>query len=278
VAAAGAVLALAGVVAFASRAEVGTGNGHGVQAGLPPAVLDWLVALGACVGLAALSLYLLGLRSPRARKEEDEDAPPAVIHPAVKVAVQLLALVLILAAMFFAWGVLERGGGPAPGRERQNPALPQSEARARAPEVDPQKVAVIAGVMLLVAGGLILWLRPGRRAAESRSARRAVADAVEESLGDLASEPDARRAVIAAYARMERALGESGIPRRPPEAPLEYMHRALRRLRAGEQHVRRLTGLFAVAKFSDHPVDAGMKGDAIAALEQVGRDLAEGEE
>jgi hypothetical protein len=41
--------------------------------------------------------------------------------------------------------------------------------------------------------------------------------------------------------------------------------------------VRRLTGLFAVAKFSHHPVDAAMKDDAIAALREVGRDLAEEE-
>jgi len=272
------VLALAAVVALASRAEVGGGSGRNVHPGLPPAVLEWLVALGAVVGLAALSLYVLAFRSPRPRGEDDEAAPPALIHPALKLAAQLVAVVLILAVSFFVWGALERGDTTRP-RPANPPVSGSGRAqRPGAPDVDPRKIAVIAGVMLVVAGGLVIWLRPKRNAAGSRSARRAVADAVEESLGSLADEPDPRRAVIAAYARMERALGASGIPRRPPEAPLEYMHRALRQLRAGARPVRRLTGLFAVAKFSHHPVDAGMKQDAISALEEVGRDLAAAEE
>jgi hypothetical protein len=161
-----------------------------------------------------------------------------------------------------------------------NPPLSTAKAHARpgAPDVDPRKIAVIATIFLLVGGGLVVWLRPKRDETGKRSVRRAVADAVEESLASLADEPDPRRAVIAAYARMERALGASGIPRRAPEAPLEYMHRALRQLRAGARPVRRLTGLFAVAKFSQHPVDAEMKQDAISALEEVGRDLAAADE
>ncbi len=270
------MLVLAAVVAFASRAEVGGGDARDVHPGLPPAVLEWLVALGACVGLAALSLYLLGLRSPRP-SEDDEAAPPALIHPALKLAAQLVAVVLILAAAFFAWGVIERDGGGS--TRPANPPLSDSDPNGgrRVTRVDPLKVAAIAGIVLLVGGGLALWLRPKRGERGPRSARRAVAEAVEQSLGSLADEPDPRRAVIAAYARMERALGASGIPRRPPEAPLEYMQRALRQLRAGARPVTRLTGLFAVAKFSAHPVDAGMKDDAIAALEEVGRDLADEE-
>ena len=278
-AAAAAVLALSAVVALASRAEVGGGAGREVHPGLPPAVLEWLVALGAVVGLAALSLYVLAFRSPRPRGDDDETAPPAHIHPALKLAAQLVAVVLILVVTFFVWGALERSGSTAP--RPVNPPLSATangHRRPGAPDVDPRKIAVVATIFLLIGAGLVVWLRPRRDETGKRSARRAVADAVEESLGSLADEPDPRRAVIAAYARMERALGASGIPRRAPEAPLEYMHRALRQLRAGARPVRRLTGLFAVAKFSQHPVDAGMKQDAISALEEVGRDLAAADE
>ena len=48
----------------------------------------------------------------------------------------------------------------------------------------------------------------------------AVSAAVDESLDDLRAEPDPRRAVIAAYARLERVLAAHGLPRFAAEAPL----------------------------------------------------------
>ena len=72
---------------------------------------------------------------------------------------------------------------------------------------------------------------------------------------------------------MERALAASGLPRRPAEAPLEYLERALVDLDATAASARRLTDLFRIAKFSDHPVDAQAKEDAISALEAVRDEL-----
>ena len=43
----------------------------------------------------------------------------------------------------------------------------------------------------------------------------ALADVLEETLDDLRAERDPRRAVIAAYARLERTLAAFGLPRRP---------------------------------------------------------------
>ena len=47
--------------------------------------------------------------------------------------------------------------------------------------------------------------------------------ALDESLDDLRAEPDPRRAVIAAYARLEQVLASHGLPRITAEAPLEYL-------------------------------------------------------
>ena len=90
--------------------------------------------------------------------------------------------------------------------------------------------------------------------------------AVDLSLEDLESEPDPRRAVIRAYARMERALGSYGLARRPSETPLEYLARALTSLRVGRRSVERLSALFERAKFSQHEIDLSMKTEALAAL------------
>ena len=51
--------------------------------------------------------------------------------------------------------------------------------------------------------------------------------AIDESIDDLRNDPDFRRAIVAAYARMEHALGRAGLPRHPAEAPFEYVERAL---------------------------------------------------
>ena len=74
--------------------------------------------------------------------------------------------------------------------------------------------------------------------------------------------------MVAAYARMEQALSVYGLPRRPAEAPYEYLRRVAMELEA-EESVADLTELFELAKFSEHPVGEAMRGQAIAALSAV---------
>ena len=50
-----------------------------------------------------------------------------------------------------------------------------------------------------------------------------LAASISVAIDDLEAEPDARRAVIAAYARMEGALARHGLQRRPSQTPLEYL-------------------------------------------------------
>ena len=100
-----------------------------------------------------------------------------------------------------------------------------------------------------------------------------LADVLDETLDDLRAEPDPRRAVIAAYARLERSFAAAGLPRRAEETAVEYVPRALDKLEVDPGPVRTLTGLFTTAKFSHHPVDDGMKLEAISALERIRDDL-----
>ena len=97
--------------------------------------------------------------------------------------------------------------------------------------------------------------------------------AVDDSIDDLRSDPDIRRAVIAAYARMEGALGAAGMPRRPSEAPFEYLERSLVELDASADAARRLTDLFERAKFSQHEPAESMRDEASDALVAVRDEL-----
>jgi hypothetical protein len=134
--------------------------------------------------------------------------------------------------------------------------------------------ALIVIAVLAVAAGFVLRGARfrGRRSPLARLATQ-LREAVEEGLDELETDSDARRAVIAAYARMERSLARVGSPRAPHEAALEYLYRLLALLDVGGPAVRRLTELFQLAKFSDHVIDGGMQREAIHALAEIRDDL-----
>ena len=136
---------------------------------------------------------------------------------------------------------------------------------------------VMLGTAALAIAGIALVLlherRNRREGARERALAEQLADLLDDTLDDLRDEPDARRAVIAAYARMERALGLHGLPAHEADAPFEYLARVLSDLQVSEPAIRTLTELYAVAKFSDHRIDAEMKEQAIEALESIRDDL-----
>ncbi|MEP7105133.1 MAG: DUF4129 domain-containing protein, partial [Chloroflexota bacterium] len=103
--------------------------------------------------------------------------------------------------------------------------------------------------------------------------QRELAEAVGDALDDLREDADPRRAVIQAYARMERVLAVHAVPRRPHETPEEFLVRALLELDIREPALRRLTELYEYARFSQHGVDDGMRSDALAALVAIREDL-----
>ena len=100
-----------------------------------------------------------------------------------------------------------------------------------------------------------------------------MAEILDEALDDLLQEQDARRAVIAAYARMEASLAVVGMPRRDTEAPAEYLERVVSDLGLSRRSAGRLTGLFAWARYSEHAVGREMQHEAIDTLSAVREEL-----
>ena len=101
----------------------------------------------------------------------------------------------------------------------------------------------------------------------------ALDEVLADTLDDLRAERDPRKAVIGAYARMERLFAAHDVPREESETPQQYVERVLARLQVSSFGVRRLTQLYERARFSPHTVDGGMKDDAIAALEGLRAEL-----
>jgi len=135
-------------------------------------------------------------------------------------------------------------------------------------------LAVLGAGGIAVTAFMLAERRRRRRLPQDWRVSEVLSDVLDETLDDLRAEPDPRRAVIAAYARMERSLAAHGVPRRRFEAPHEYLGRVLGELTAGRLPAGRLTTLFERARFSPHEIDETMKSDAIEAIESLQADLA----
>jgi hypothetical protein len=167
-------------------------------------------------------------------------------------------------------------GGPGaafPAQVQPGQPLPEQQ-----PERKPRVVwPLAAGVVGLIAAAVVIAVLVDRRRRRRPDALTAeqlkeLGEALDEAIDDLRRDPDPRRAVVAAYARMEQALTVYGLPRKPAEAPYEYLRRVARELEA-EQPVAALTELFEVAKFSEHSIDETMRGRAIDALTAVRQEV-----
>jgi hypothetical protein len=255
------------------RAEAGDGSSADALRFLA------LLILGAAT-LAAVVALFFSWRRRRHDRERDglvEEAGPGDWRERLARAAlaYLLAAVVVLVLLVGADGIDRlvpdggTGGGPA---DRDAP--PSGTPARGVPSLPFGASWILVGALLLLAlAASTSALRPLRRrvrppSAEALEAVRGttLAGVVDETLDDLYREPDPRRAVIAAYARMERGLAARGIPRRPSDAPLEYLARVLVAGRADARFVRRLTELFQRAAFSRAEVDAAEKEEAIGCL------------
>ncbi len=130
---------------------------------------------------------------------------------------------------------------------------------------------IVAAMVVLALGFAVRWrLEERRRAVPVRQDEAAVASrAVAVSLAALQAERDPRRAVIEAYAAMERVLATAGLGRDGSEAPIEYLRRVLAASFGSRQEIATITHLFQIAKFSNHDVDEPMRAGAIEALQRI---------
>ena len=268
-----AVVALVGIVAIASRGSppderIGQ---HRPSEGLVDAALSLFV-----VGLAVAAVFVAVLLSFFGRQQPEGEARKrrGPLRSDLSFVVAMALLAVVVRALTSSRGprlqpLLTGGGG-------QGEAGADGQGARYEPEFVLWPVLVVGALVLLAV--VAWWLAArGRRSARGPVAatpHEALADVLAATLDDLRAERDPRKAVIGAYAQMERALASSGLPRAPAEAPEEYLVRALEELELSSRAAGRLTALFAWARFSGHDVRPEMKDEAIETLEQVRRELA----
>jgi hypothetical protein len=268
------LLALLGVVAFASR----SGLGHQSQAAPTPGYVSYaftafLIVFVLMIPVAAYGFIMQAREGEVARKSYRQRT------------IESIGMLFFFGALAFVVIYLKRHHHHflvphLKGLNGKKKAIHGVNGHAAA--VEPHfeyTVLWISLVVIAVGGGWLYyaWRTRKKRTAMPLDREQTVVEdfaaSIGDAIGDLENEPDARRAVIAAYARMETVLARNGLKRRPSETPVEYLRRILLGLTSRGDSVSRLTSLFEQAKFSRHTIDDAMKQDAIGALREIRDDL-----
>lgn len=268
------VIALAAVVRMTAP-EAGGPAVSGVirMPGAVTAAVVTLFGLAVCVFL--LDLLRRALADARRKGEAEPVDEPAPVPRWIRRLGLIMSLVNVV-ALAYLWrrALLEGGLFAGLGGLASGLALPASE-----PESAPPIFTWVFGSLALAAGlgalGFALWVALGDRFARSDEDEPAEAPppaleaAVDESVEDLRAEPDSRRAIVRCYARFERVAGEAGLARKPSLTPMEFMREVLLRLPMPRAAVPSLTGLFELARFSDHPLGPRERDRALDALHEI---------
>ncbi len=280
------------VAAVATRAGLpDSGAAQYRGAGVRPAgqlvvaTLAGAIVLAAIVATVALWGFARGVRVRRRGPDDYQEVPPELPvlwwEKVVALSLPLLFVALVVTAVIASTRGHHPSVTPPPTAQAgaQSPSGGSTSGtgpQRRAPTGGPGQAAEIGGLAALGiaagAGLLVVILRarrPAARPAPFAPRRGGVADAVTLSIADLEREADPRRAIVAAYARMEQLMGGSGVQRRPAETPLEYLRRILLEAQAPQTAVLDLTSLFQEAKFSRHPMSRANRDHALDALVQI---------
>jgi hypothetical protein len=249
-----------------------------------PVVFHTTLILFAVLALAIFAIIVYAVW-PQGRSKDEENewvSEPPPIPWWVKVLSVAFILLLVggfvVAAIFIARPQGSDSLLPAFGLGSGRPggiAGGAPAGNARQPGGFDWLALALATTILATVGLLIMILtRSKTRAVRAKAMpEEALSRALDEGRSALTSELEPRRAVILAYAAMERSLADQGVARKFYEAPFEYMSRVLGEALVSRQWVHRLTDLFELAKFSHHPIHAGMREDALAAVDNIQAEL-----
>ena len=250
---------------------------------LPGQMSATIVTLFGLAGLVFL-VHLVRRALSTRRSAEAAAALPARRIPAwLRTLTQILSILNFAVLAYLLW----RGAIPLAGLLASATGAGSATGFALPLTVRPSAPGLITwtfGILALAAGlgalVLALWVALGDRLTQGREESggepplRPLEAAVEESLEELRSESDARRAIARCYARFEQAATASGIERQPWLTPMEFMREALNRLPVPRTAVPTLTGLFELARFSHHALGARERDRAVEALGEIRTALA----
>jgi Domain of unknown function (DUF4129) len=261
------LLGLLALVAFAAAGHAPAGGTSRPSASPPSVLSDYIATIALLLIPAGAFLIVYAAFLKRAYRDVPIKSAAFPLRATPRPFAYIVMFFVVLAIAVH-WGHRRTGasGGASP------PAVSASDKSGKGQQpYDPHfqwlPMLVLGSLVLGIGGSMMLLTWRRRHEEEDPDAMRVtVAEVLSETLEDLEREPDPRKAVIGAYAKMERTLAAKGCPREESDAPDEYLGRILAVVGASGHSVRRLTRLFERARFSEHEIDSGMKEDAIGSL------------
>src|SRR5437870_5189786 len=216
-----ALAALLALIALVAIVSAGKAPGIGEQkptASAPGLLADYvgtfallLVPIGAFMFIFAMTQRRVARAQARVRR-----GPPAWL-PLIGVALILALAVRVTHPHWSSRNQFPTAHRTAPfTKSRPGKAGPRTPPAQADAHVKWSLIFVFGSVVLASAvTAAVLGLRRRRGLLEPPSTAAALARALDESLDDLRGEPDARKAVIRTYARMERTFAARGVAREP---------------------------------------------------------------
>ena len=268
VAAVAGLLGLLALVAFAAAGHAPAGGTSRPSASTPSVLKDYIATIALLLIPAGAFLIFYAAFLKRAYADVPLKSANFPFRATPRPFAYIVVFFVVLAIAVH-WGHprnIGGGGGGAP-----PPVSAGGKSGPGQQQYDPHfqwlPMLVLGSIIVGIVGSMMLLTWRRRQEDDEPDAMRVtVAEVLAETLEDLERERDPRKAVIGAYAKMERTLAAKGFPREESEAPDEYLGRILAVVGASGHSVRRLTRLFERARFSEHEIDSGMKEDAIDSL------------
>lgn len=210
-----------------------------------------------------------------ARDLEELGASLSTAGKAAAVVAGAVGLFLLVSLFFAAPEATPPGSAGAGTRAHAATTARRGTAHVESRSLAWLVVGAAAALLLLAPAAVIVRRRRARRerAPVLPDVASQVGSGLRGSLEELEAERDPRLAIRRAYERMEESLGAVELVRATDETPSEYTARVLRVVGAGAAPASELTGLFELARFSDHPLGEDDRRRAIASVRRIEAEL-----
>ncbi|MFF8017067.1 DUF4129 domain-containing protein [Streptomyces sp. NPDC007929] len=261
-------------------------KGRGPLGGNPVLVVG-LALLSLIGGLALRDKYQSQVGAARSLNRVEQRMVDGVSR--VLLAATLVVPLLVIVLHQFSSSDSSHGGGheslplPSPRQDPVPTSLPSQPAEHADHSMHFGLTRILLGLgiallaVVVVIAGLHLWRYLTRPPAPEAPATYATLDDEQERLAQavgsgrraLLDGTDARAAVIACYAAMEKSLADSGVTRRASDSPQDLLERAVADGLPTGAAAAALTALFREARYSTHPMDGSHRDRAAFALAEI---------
>jgi len=270
------------LVSLVALASGGSPLEAGGRQDVPVGLVRALAAAGGALVVASLLLAWAGTPSVNKRRRRRRQLGAGDLEElgqsltaggkAAAIVAGAIGLFLLVTLPFLVSTAPPPDAGTPPTSARRGDATTSAPAgRATSTTLTWLVVGSTVALLLVAPAAIVIRRRRARRAQQAivPDAAERVGSDLRRSLADLESERDPRLAVERAYARMEDSLGAIELARARDETPTEFTSRVLRVLGASAAAASDLTGLFEIARFSDHAMDEDDRRRAIASVRRV---------